>query len=119
MSRFGRIPHLASGFAGIAIALMCQSPALSAPAANKDSMVCADKEALLSVLAEAHGTVPNPASLNLTDQALTITQARYACANDRAADALPVYDRLIGQLTESLRSSRPTTEAALRSGTND
>jgi hypothetical protein len=43
-------------------------------------------------------TVPNAASAKLTEASIAIMQARAACADGRANDAVALYDRLIAEL---------------------
>src|SRR5215470_3543138 len=61
--------------------------------------LCAQREALLQTLVEAHGQIPNAASALLAESSITIAQARSACDDGRVEAALAVYDSLIARLT--------------------
>jgi hypothetical protein len=65
-------------------------------------MVCAQREVLLMVLVEAHGAFPNAASDKLAAESVGLIQARIACDNGKAREAVVFYDRLIAELTTAL-----------------
>jgi hypothetical protein len=60
--------------------------------------ICAEREMLLATLIEAHGEIPNSASAKLAAASMDIMQARTACDEGRADDAVALYDRLIAQI---------------------
>jgi len=65
---------------------------------SSGSAACAERELLLATLVEAHGEVPNAASVKLTKASGTIMQARAACDDGRVNEAVALYDRLIAEL---------------------
>jgi hypothetical protein len=60
--------------------------------------LCAEREALLQTLVEAHGQIPNAASALLAESSIAIAQARADCDDGRGEAALAIYDRLIAKL---------------------
>jgi hypothetical protein len=106
----GRIPNpfrCTAYVAGITVAFLCSSvTAISAEQANTGSNVCAEREALLMILVEAHGAAPNFASDKLAAESVALAQTRSACDNGHAKDAAALYDRLIDELTVSLNGRK-------------
>ena len=86
---------------------------LQAPNARASSMVCAEREVLLMVLVEAHGAAPNAAIDMLAAESMGLLQARTACNNGRAPEAIAFYDRLIGDLTAALPQKDNNTSQRL------
>ena len=74
------------------------SAASAAEPTAKGAALCAARELVLTTLVEAHGTVPNAASVKLAEVAIPLMQARTACENGRSPEALAFYDRLIAEL---------------------
>jgi hypothetical protein len=95
-------------------------PIVPAVAGERDkaagAALCAEREALLQTLVEAHGRVPNAASTLLQEMAITIGRARAACDDDQAGAA--IYDSLIARLVSSagLASSAGHREEASATG---
>jgi len=83
---------------GLAFMLLTIGSANSAEQSASSETTCAEREALLAALVEAHGEVPNATSAKLTEASITIMQARAAGADGRANDAMALYDRLIAEL---------------------
>ena len=99
--------------AGLGLALLGHNAASAAEHAGASSMVCAEREVLLMVLVEAHGAAPNAATDKLAAESLGLIQARTACSNGRAPEAIVFYDRLIGDLTAALPHKDNNTSATL------
>ena len=99
--------------AGLGLALLGHNAASAAEHAGAGSIVCAEREVLLMVLVEAHGAAPNVATDKLAAESMGLIQARTACNNGRAPEAIAFYDRLIGDLTASLPHKDNNTSATL------
>lgn len=103
----GRIPNAFRCAVYVAGIVLCSSVvAISAEETNSGSDVCAQREALLLTLVEAHGAAPNFASDKLAAESLALAQTRSACDNGHAKDAAALYDRLIDELTVSLNGAK-------------
>lgn len=87
--------------AGLA-AVLATSTGAFAQQTTSSSIACAEREVLLMTLVEAHGAAVNVATNTLADEAALLAQARSACDNGHASDALPLYDHLIAELTASI-----------------
>jgi len=81
---------------GITIALADNNGAIAAKDVGTSTIVCAESEVLVMVLAEAHGAFPSAAD------SATLIEARAACANGHVRDAMRLYDRLVTNLRRSL-----------------
>ena len=99
--------------AGLGLALLGHNAASAAEHAGASSIVCAEREVLLMVLVEAHGAAPNAAIDKLAAESLGLIQARTACSNGKAPEAIAFYDRLIGDLTAALPHKDNNASATL------
>jgi hypothetical protein len=99
--------------AGLGLALLGHNAANAAEHAGAGSIVCAEREVLLMVLVEAHGAAPNAAIDKLAAESLGLIQARTACSNGKAPEAIAFYDRLIGDLTAALPQKDNNTSQRL------
>jgi hypothetical protein len=88
---------------GTAIALMSLGVATSAAQPSRTVAMCAEREALLELLIEAHGAAPNRSSVILDNNAVALIHARAACDEGRSTEAIATYDHLIGEMTASLQ----------------
>ena len=87
---------------GLAALLLANSAAIAAEETSSGSTACAEREALLMTLVEAHGSAPNFATDLLATKGVALIQMRTACENGHAKDAAAFYDQLIADLTASL-----------------
>lgn len=81
-----------------AFMLLALDAAKPAEQGNADQYLCAEREILVQTLLEAQGEVSNAWSPESAERNTLIVEARAACRDGRASDALPVYDRLIAKL---------------------
>jgi hypothetical protein len=84
------------------VVLLASGAAFASDEASSSSIACAEREALLMTLVEAHGSAPNAASSKLGAESVSLVQARTACDNGHGPDAMALYDRLIAELATSL-----------------
>lgn len=87
---------------GLAITALVNSAAVGAEEWTEDKIACAEQEALLNILVEAHGAAPSVATEKLASEAVSLTQMRTACDYGPAREAAALYDPLIADLTASL-----------------
>lgn len=87
---------------GLAALLLANSVAIAAEETSSGSTACAEREALLMTLVEAHGAAPNFATDKLETEGVALMQMRTACDNGHAKDATAFYDQLIAELTASI-----------------
>jgi hypothetical protein len=118
MSELGAMPTRAADasrwkapIVALILLLLPTAPATSGePAAG--AALCAEREALLHTLLEAHGQIPNAASALLAESSTAIAQARAACDDGRGEAALAIYDRIIAKL--AFPDDRETTSVTGR-----
>ena len=91
-----------SDVVGFAVLLLANSAAIAAEETSLGSTACAEREALLMTLVEAHGAAPNFATDKLATEGVALMQMHTACDNGHAKDAAAFYDQLIAELTASI-----------------
>jgi hypothetical protein len=88
---------------GLVVATMTLGVAMCAAQTSTNITICAERENLLEMLIEAYGTAPNA---TLENNGASLMQARAACDDGHITAAVAVYDRLIANMTASLKAQK-------------
>ncbi len=94
--------HLLNCSAHVAVAALCLGAMIDGTSAGSFTRGCAARDLQILMLIEERENTNAVSAERLSDAMLTMMNARMTCHDGHEADALAIYDSIVGSLTPSM-----------------
>jgi hypothetical protein len=98
--------HLLNCSVNVAVAALCLGAMIDRTTAGSFTRGCAARDLQILMLIEERENTNAISAERLSDAMLTMMNARMMCNDGREADALTMYDSIVGSLTPSMNRRR-------------